>query len=95
MLPATEVPHYPFQEACYDRGVKVYLFLAKMVSIMTGLLNPKSSGEKKNNNNNNNSNRKAIFSFLCMILGHGFFSHGVLVVAVFVFLQNQFLGERC
>ena len=30
-------------DACYDRDVKVYLFLAEMVSKMTGLLNPKPS----------------------------------------------------
>ena len=39
--------------ACYDKDLKVYLFLAKMASVMTGLLNPKSPGfhsKKKNGN---------------------------------------------
>ena len=34
-------------DACYDRGITVYLFLAKMFSERRGFLNPKSFGKKK------------------------------------------------
>ena len=42
--------HIPINDACYDRGINVYLFLAKMVSEGRGSLTwAKSLGRKKNN----------------------------------------------
>ena len=83
---------YPAQDACYDRGIKVYRFLAFFTKLR-GSLTQKRWGKKKNISfffffGNN--------SLLCTyLIGHAILSSGVAVFFFFFFFiaPNQLLGE--